>query len=237
MKLEININEKEFGIDIADHFQDFFKRLQAEIKSRLVSNDTLICGNYELEIIEMFLTAFKNATIEQQPTVTSTNNSGEMTYPQVEGITPTVALPDVDKEVDRYRKMLKHPVIKSIMGMDETQEQLDFIQPHKRIPVTLTVSGDLISRQAAVDAIQHAFDRETLLNSFVRKVAVDALKTMTSVKPQERTGHWIVKKDCEGKTRKCICDKCGYETGKYTWKNPNYCADCGARMIEERSEE
>jgi hypothetical protein len=51
-----------------------------------------------------------------------------------------------------------------------------------------------------------------------------------------RTGHWIVKKDCEGKTRKCICDKCGYETGKYTWKNPNYCAECGVRMIVERNE-
>ena len=52
-----------------------------------------------------------------------------------------------------------------------------------------------------------------------------------------RTGHWIVKKDCEGKTRKCICDKCGYETGKYTWKNPNYCAECGVRMIGERNEQ
>jgi predicted Zn-ribbon and HTH transcriptional regulator len=48
---------------------------------------------------------------------------------------------------------------------------------------------------------------------------------------EPKTGHWIVKKDCEGKTRKCICDKCGYETGKYTWKNPNYCAECGASMI------
>jgi hypothetical protein len=53
---------------------------------------------------------------------------------------------------------------------------------------------------------------------------------------EPKTGYWIVKKDCEGKTRKCICDKCGYETGKYTWKNPNYCAECGARMIVERNE-
>ena len=43
--------------------------------------------------------------------------------------------------------------------------------------------SDLISRQAAIDAVQHAFDRETLLNSFVRKVAVDALKTMPSAQP------------------------------------------------------
>lgn len=66
MKLEIDIDEKEFGIDIENKFQDFFKRLQAEIQSRLISNDTLVCGVYELETIEMFLTAFKNATIEQE---------------------------------------------------------------------------------------------------------------------------------------------------------------------------
>ena len=67
MIVVIDIDEKEFGIDIADHFQDFFKRVQAEIKSRLISNDILVCGSYELEIAEMFLTAFKNATIGQAP--------------------------------------------------------------------------------------------------------------------------------------------------------------------------
>ena len=43
--------------------------------------------------------------------------------------------------------------------------------------------SDLISRQDAIDAVQHAFDRETLLNGFMRKVAVDALKTMPSAQP------------------------------------------------------
>lgn len=66
MKLEIDIDEKEFGVDIENKFQDFFKRLQAEIQNRLISNDTLVCGVYELETIEMFLTAFKNATIEKK---------------------------------------------------------------------------------------------------------------------------------------------------------------------------
>ncbi len=42
MKLVIDIPEKEFGIKIADHFQDFFKRISVEIKDRLVSNDTLL---------------------------------------------------------------------------------------------------------------------------------------------------------------------------------------------------
>lgn len=41
--------------------------------------------------------------------------------------------------------------------------------------------SDLIERQAALDAINKAFDRETLMNSFVRKVAVDAVKVLPSV--------------------------------------------------------
>jgi len=41
-----------------------------------------------------------------------------MTYPQVEDITPTVVdpIPDVDKKVKSYENLLKHPVIKHIMG-------------------------------------------------------------------------------------------------------------------------
>lgn len=51
-------------------------------------------------------------------------------------------LPNIDKKVESYKKILKHPVVKRIMDMDETQEQLNFVQPHKRIPVTLTVQKE-----------------------------------------------------------------------------------------------
>ena len=47
---------------------------------------------------------------------------------------------------------------------------------------------------------------------------------------EPKMGHWIVSMDCEGKTRQCTCDLCGYETGKHTWKNPNFCENCGAKM-------
>lgn len=66
MKFVIDIPEREFKGEIADHFQDFFMRLQAEIQHRLSSNDTLVCGNYELETVEMLLKSFKNATLEQE---------------------------------------------------------------------------------------------------------------------------------------------------------------------------
>lgn len=63
MKVLIDIPTKEFGVDIADNFQDFFKRLEVETKSHLVSGTSLLCGAYELETIEMFLNAFKEIQI------------------------------------------------------------------------------------------------------------------------------------------------------------------------------
>lgn len=48
--------------------------------------------------------------------------------------------------------------------------------------------SDLISKQEAIDTIQHAFDKETILNSFVRKVAIDALQVMPSIQPESQ---WI----------------------------------------------
>lgn len=62
MRLIIDIPEKEFGIDIDDKFKGFFSRLKVEIKEHLMNNASLVCGAYELETIDMFLDAFKNAT-------------------------------------------------------------------------------------------------------------------------------------------------------------------------------
>ena len=47
---------------------------------------------------------------------------------------------------------------------------------------------DLISRQAAIDAVNNAFDRETLLTGFVRSIAVRAIRDMPSAQPEQR---WI----------------------------------------------
>ena len=57
-----------------------------------------------------------------------------------------------------------------------------------------------------------------------------------NAEPERKNGEWIVEKDCEGKTRTCICGLCGYKTDKYTWKNPNYCSNCGADMRGDSDE-
>lgn len=44
--------------------------------------------------------------------------------------------------------------------------------------------SDTISRQAAIDAIENAFDRETILNRFVRKIAISAVRKLPSAQPE-----------------------------------------------------
>lgn len=54
--------------------------------------------------------------------------------------------------------------------------------------------------------------------------------------PKAKTGKWLVYTDCEGKMRQCKCDQCGHKTSIYTWKNPNFCENCGAKMESEDKE-
>ena len=63
MQIIIDIPEEEFGIDIEDKFQDFFKRIKAETKTHMITGTNLVCGAYELETIEMFIQAFANSTL------------------------------------------------------------------------------------------------------------------------------------------------------------------------------
>ncbi len=48
--------------------------------------------------------------------------------------------------------------------------------------------SELIDRQAAIDAVNNAFDRETLLTMFVRSIAVRAIRDMPSAQPEPQ---WI----------------------------------------------
>ena len=68
--------------------------------------------------------------------------------------------------------------------MVEALTVLPSAQPDHIGEVTEMV-GDTISRQAAIDAINKALDRETLLNSFVRKVAIDAVKELPPAQPEQ----------------------------------------------------
>lgn len=73
MQILINVPEREFGIDINDKFQDFFKRLKEETGEHLITGTSLLCGAYELETIEMFLKAF-----EEMKVISNNVTNGDM---------------------------------------------------------------------------------------------------------------------------------------------------------------
>ena len=95
--------------------------------------------------------------------------------------------------------------------------------------------SDLISREAVntlVDELARAISDERCCISRGRSTAsiMQDILELPSVEPKRKSGKQIVEEDCEGKTRTCTCNLCGYETGEYTWENPNYCENCGAEM-------
>ena len=48
--------------------------------------------------------------------------------------------------------------------------------------------NNLISKQAAINAVENALDRETILYRFVRKIAISALRNLSPVQPERQ---WI----------------------------------------------
>lgn len=64
---------------------------------------------------------------------------------------------------------------------------------------------DLISRQAAIDAINKALDRETVVSRWVREVAVYAVKGLPAVQPEQR---WIPVAKRPPKVREWVLCQC-----------------------------
>lgn len=62
MKVMIDI-PKEFESDLQDKFNEFFERMIADIDYALEKQEPLLCGNYERETAEMFLSAFEKAVV------------------------------------------------------------------------------------------------------------------------------------------------------------------------------
>jgi DNA-directed RNA polymerase subunit RPC12/RpoP len=96
---------------------------------------------------------------------------------------------------------------------------------------------DLISRQAAIDAVNNAFDRETLLTGFVRSIAVRAIRDMPTAQPKVIIGHWIQydKRFPWRHHYKCsVCgnylDFSGVNGGR---GEANFCPNCGAKMSNQ----
>ena len=77
----------------------------------------------------------------------------------------------------------------------------------------------LISEQAVIKILILLF-----IGNKNFKVAINSIKTIPSAEP--KTGYWILG----------ICDNCGYDWGKDApiASVPNFCPNCGAKMVDEQ---
>ena len=217
-------------------------------QSESASMGCLTCAEEHRQLAE-WLKDYKRLK-EQEPSVSENPNNCEMrdaTPEEQEAIAKyikSISKPtgiefdiDIDKKVESYGKLLKHPVVKHIMN--EEQEQLNFVQP----PVTLTVGGDCISRQQAKAYLYDRIDRlkdNELYDIF--SVIIDGMvNELSPVKPQ--TGHWILQpSNKEHGERDFIwwkCSECGQviysETEKDRREYHAFCGRCGARMESEQN--
>jgi len=104
------------------------------------------------------------------------------------------------------------------------------------------MTDEYIRKAYAIDAVNHALDRETILFSFVRKVAISALKKMPSadVVPVVH-GRWehfylpmsIMPHKCSICGCPAPCHMKGRDLEEYL---TDYCPNCGAKMDGERKE-
>ena len=90
-------------------------------------------------------------------------------------------------------------------------------------------NSDTISRQAAIDAIESAFDRETILNRFVRKIAISAVRLLPSAQPELKKGKWIYNSPVTMK-----CNQCGLVIKDWDWHRLKYCPNCISDMRGEQ---
>lgn len=135
------------------------------------------------------------------------------------------ATPEERKSIDKYIKSISKP---TGIEFDEEQEQLDFVQPHKQIPVTLTIEGDAISREAVLDMLED-INAETEGVGFYYEHYVDYIKALPSVKPQESSRDMeeieeIINCDADAETKcKMISNILTAKPHYFEKQEPAYC--------------
>jgi DNA-directed RNA polymerase subunit RPC12/RpoP len=103
--------------------------------------------------------------------------------------------------------------------------------------------AEYIDKQATIDNIERSFDKETILNRFVRKIAISAVRRMepADVRPVVR-GKWVSDEDTYPGPgmRNYKCSACGKIAG--TWRKGlkkeqlyPFCPMCGADMRGENN--
>ena len=90
------------------------------------------------------------------------------------------------------------------------------------------MDNSLIFRQTAIDAVNNAFDRETLLTGFVRSIAVRAIRDMPPAQPEKETPKRVLWSGWKGmRDTRYKCPNC-----KKPVRNTDiYCHRCGQKLM------
>ena len=87
--------------------------------------------------------------------------------------------------------------------------------------------SDLISRQAAIDALMEILDRPNHAEFLYTDEICKALKALPSAQPEHKKGKWINRSlnILYPEWERYTCSVCGEHSNRY-----DYCPNCGARM-------
>lgn len=100
--------------------------------------------------------------------------------------------------------------------------------------------GDLISRQAAIDAVKSRKTAEQssagIMRNAVVDFCIDIVKKLPSAEPERINGHWIdaVIPNDSGGLPVIVCDKCNTFFPLQFGDGHNFCPQCGADMRGEK---
>lgn len=95
-----------------------------------------------------------------------------------------------------------------------------------------------INREKTKQFLYERIDRlnDDELYDIFSKIIDDMYNELPSVTPQPKAGHWIEYSwNDNGLSRWGLkCDKCHkkYKYGGEIWNNPNFCPNCGVKMVE-----
>ena len=200
----------------------------------------------DIKAFEMAISALK-----QMPEVTSTMQTGQFSFAELTKGMREVT-PEESKSIEEYLSRTSKKTGVNIFDLEDVEDEIDFIQEHKKIPVKLDLEPceDAVSRQDVLDLVVGEISHETYegiyelpsvtvrQNEITLESAIDYLHKIGWMQEHDRilserqTGEWIeLPKALDANENPCKCSACGHILSfMHCYPKSNFCPNCGADM-------